>query len=106
MDASARPEDKPVVVEGDVRGPVKIFAPQPHYLESARRKRIQGVVIVQSIIDKEGCVVHTKVLKGLGGGLSEVAKQTIQEWVFRPALLDNKPVDVYYNLTVNFRLKK
>ncbi len=69
QDESARPKDEPIIIEGDVRKPEKIFAPKPYYLESARLAPIRGKVIVQAIIDKEGCVVNTEVLKGLGGGL-------------------------------------
>jgi TonB family protein len=95
----------PVHVGGDVRKPEKIHAPPPQYTEIARKARIQGVVIVQAIIDKEGLVTNVKVLKGLGMGLSEEAIKAIKTWKFTPATLNGKPVDVYYNLTVNFRLQ-
>lgn len=89
----------------DVSPPVKIHFPQPLYTTEARKNRIQGVVIVQTIIDKEGCATNLKVLKGLPDGLNEAAVAAIKAWVFRPATLDGKSVDVYYNLTVNFRLR-
>ena len=95
----------PIHVGGDVSKPVKVFDPQPQYTEIARKARIQGVVIVQAIIDKEGNVTNVKVLKGLPMGLSEEAVKAIKRWRFEPATLNGKPVDVYYNLTVNFRLQ-
>jgi len=33
------------------------------------------------------------------------AVEAIQQWKFEPALCDGKPVAVYYNLTINFRLE-
>ncbi len=100
----AEPEG-PIHVGGDVNPPEKISAPQPQYTEIARKARVQGVVIVQAIIDKEGNVTNVKVLKGLPMGLEDEAVKAIKRWKFAPATLNGKPVDVYYNLTVNFRLQ-
>lgn len=95
----------PIHVGGDVKAPVKVNAPQPQYTEIARKARIQGVVIVQAIINKQGEVTDVKVLKGLPMGLDEAAVDAIRKWRFEPATLNGKPVDVYYNLTVNFTLQ-
>jgi TonB family protein len=95
----------PIMVGGDVLAPEKINAPPPQYTEIARKARIQGVVIVQAIIDKEGSVTNVKVLKGLPMGLDQAAVDAIKKWKFKPATLNGKPVAVYYNLTVNFQLQ-
>jgi periplasmic protein TonB len=101
---SAEPEG-PIHVGGDVKAPEKVYAPQPSYTEIARKARIQGVVIVQAIIDKEGNVTNVKVLKGLPMGLEDAAVEAMKQWKFKPATLNGKPVTVYYNLTVNFKLQ-
>ena len=95
----------PMNVGGNVTRPVKLSAPQPQYTEEARRARVQGVVIVQAIIDCDGFVASTTVLKGLPMGLSEAAVDAIRQWRFQPARQDGRAVMVYYNLTVNFRLQ-
>jgi TonB family protein len=97
--------DGPILVGGDVKPPEKLYSPQPAYTEIARKARIQGVVIVQAIIDKAGQVTNVKVLKGLPMGLEEAAVDAIKQWKFKPATLNGKPVTVYYNLTVNFKLQ-
>jgi protein TonB len=98
-------DNAPIVVGGDVKAPEKISAPPPQYTEIARKARIQGVVIVQAIIDKEGNVTNVKVLKGLPMGLEEAAVDAIKQWKFKPATLNGRPVTVYFNLTVNFKLQ-
>jgi len=97
--------DAPIMVGGEVKAPEKILSPQPQYTEIARKARIQGVVIVQAIIDKQGNVTNVKVLKGLPMGLEEAAVDAIKQWQFKPATLNGRPVTVYYNLTVNFKLQ-
>lgn len=95
----------PIRVDGDVRAPVKIFAPPPVYTEHARRARVSGLVIVEAVIDKTGRVTGVSVLKGLPLGLDRAAVDAIGEWRFQPATLNGKPVSVLYNLTVNFQLQ-
>jgi TonB family protein len=38
-------------------------------------------------------------------GLDQAAVEAIGKWRFEAATLNGKPVDVYYNLTVNFTLQ-
>jgi TonB family protein len=101
---AAEPEG-PIRVGGDVKPPAKIVAPSPQYTEIARKARIQGVVIIEAIINKEGNVTNVKILKGLPMGLDDAAADAVKKWKFKPATLNGKPVAVIYNLTVNFRLQ-
>jgi protein TonB len=96
---------EPLQVGGDVSPPVKIHSPVPRYTEDARKGRVQGVVILQAVIDALGNVDEVSVLKGLPLGLSESAIATVSEWKFRPASRNGTPVPVYFNLTVTFSLQ-
>lgn len=94
-----------MALDGNIVAPQKIFAPQPAYTEEARQARVQGVVILQAIVDAMGRVSNVKVLKGLPMGLSESAVETVAEWRYRPATLNGEPVPVYFNFTINFSLQ-
>ena len=105
-EAPPEPEpDHPIEVGGDVRKPEKLHAVQPRYTEIARKTRTEGDVIVRAIIDRRGEVTDVKVLKGLPMGLTEEAVQAVRQWKFEPATLRGKPVDVYFELTIRFRLQ-
>ncbi|MBZ0113527.1 MAG: energy transducer TonB [Thermoanaerobaculia bacterium] len=95
----------PLQVGGDVSAPVKIHSPQPLYSEDARVARVEGVVILQTIVNESGDVADVKVLKGLPHGLTESAVTTVAEWKFEPARQAGEPVAVYYMLTVSFSIQ-
>jgi TonB family protein len=99
------PSTGPIQIAGNVRAPERIFSPDPIYPEEARLARIQGVVILQTIIDALGKVNDIKVLKGLPSGLSEAAVEAVSRWQFNPATLDGKPVAVYYMVTITFSVQ-
>jgi TonB family protein len=77
----------------------------PLYPEAARRARIQGVVVLECIIGKNGDVTDVKVLRGLPLGLTESAVDAVRSWKFKPSTLNEKPVEVLYILTVRFNLQ-
>jgi protein TonB len=101
----AGPAIGPMQISGNVLAPVRIHAPDPHYPEEARHARVQGVVILQTIIDTVGNVTDVKVLKGLPSGLTEAAVEAVSSWRFKPATLEGRPVAVYYLVTVSFSVQ-
>ncbi|HVS33922.1 MAG TPA: energy transducer TonB [Thermoanaerobaculia bacterium] len=96
----------PVRVGGNVKAPVVTRRINPNYTDTARTGRVQGVVIVEAIIDKHGNVDRVKVIKGLPLGLSEEAERAVRQWKFKPGTMGGRPVDVIFNLTVNFTLQR
>lgn len=93
------------VVGGNITEPKKISGPNPLYPEAARRARIQGVVVLECTIGKDGIVNDIKVLRGLPLGLTEAAVEAVNKWRFQPSTLNGKPVEVLYILTVRFNLQ-
>ncbi|HEY6322390.1 MAG TPA: energy transducer TonB, partial [Thermoanaerobaculia bacterium] len=106
--AETAPRDEPsgiLRIEGEVVKPSKLYAPAPVYTEMARKARLQGVVILEAILDQDGCVVQPHILKGMPMGLDGAAVAAVRQWVFAPATLAGRPVKVYYTLTVTFRVE-
>ncbi len=94
----------PLPVTGDVKAPIVIRRVTPQYPQIAVRARRSGWVIVECIIDKSGNVTNVQVLKPLPFGLDQAAAEAVKKWKFRPGTLNGTPVDVIFNLTVNFKL--
>jgi TonB family protein len=100
------PDDVPLRVGGDVRAPVVMKRLEPLYPEAARKARITGIVIIESVIDKSGGVRSAWILKGLPAPtMAYSATEGLRQWRFIPGKINGKPVSVIFNLTVNFRLK-
>lgn len=98
--------DAPVRVGGNVLAPTAVLRIEPEYTEVARRARIQGMVIIEAVIDRQGNVTDARIIKGLPMGLDQEALRAIKRWKFKPGTLNGQPVPVYFNLSVNFRLNQ
>ncbi len=80
---------------------------KPEYPELARKARIQGKVILQAVIRKDGTVGDIKVLKEPAAdlGFAEAAIAAVKQWRYRPAMQNGRPVDVYFTVVVNFTIE-
>lgn len=76
----------------------------PRYPSQARRAGVQGAVVVRGIVRKDGTIDNVEIIKDLPYGLGEAARDAVSRWRFRPATYRGDPIDVYYTVTVNFRL--
>lgn len=87
-----------------VTPPVPTYRPEPQYSKQARKKKIQGSVLLRLEVDPTGHPRNIKVLRGLGYGLDEKAIECVGQWEFRPGMKDGQPVAVPATIEVNFRL--
>jgi len=97
--------DKPMRVGGDVTPPVAVSRVQPVYTEVARKAHIEGTVIIETIIDRNGNVTDARVLRGLPLGLDQAALDAMKRWKFQPGRFNGQPVPVIFTLTVTFKLQ-
>jgi TonB family protein len=75
----------------------------PEYPQEAKDEQIQGVVLLQAIIDKEGNVANLVVISG-DPALAPAAIEAVRQWRYRPYLLNGTPVEVETQVQVNFTL--
>src|SRR5215471_13855710 len=77
----------------DLVTPPKVLShPAAVYTDEARRRGIEGSVIVQARFDEYGSATVLKVMKGLGYGLDDAALEVLKAWRFSPALRNGLPV--------------
>jgi len=89
----------------EITHPEAIQKVNPKYPEEARKAKIMGIVIVETVINENGTVDGIEVVESPDESLSEAAVEAVRQWTFEPALCDGRPVGVYYNVTLKFHLK-
>jgi len=94
----------PVVIGGHIRPPAKLHDVKPVYPQAAQVARVQGVVIVEAIIDANGRVADVRVLRSIPL-LDGAALDAVKQWQFEPMVVAGEPRAVRMTLTVNFRLQ-
>jgi len=78
---------------------------KPDYPPSARAKGIQGVVLLQAVISKEGVPLGLKVISSPDPALSQAAEDAVHEWRYEPTLLNGQPIEVVTTVAVRFQLQ-
>ena len=75
------------------------------YPEKARLAGIEGTVIVQFIVNKNGEVTNSEVVRGIGGGCDEEALRVVKQITFEPARQRERYVRVKMSIPIKFQLQ-
>jgi protein TonB len=75
----------------------------PQYPALAKQARIQGVVVLQALIGKDGSIQNLHVVSG-HPMLTNAALEAVKEWKYKPYYLNGEPVEVETTINVNFSL--
>lgn len=86
--------------------PRKVRSPSPQYTAQAREAKIEGAVILRAVVDREGRVRYPCVLDTDSPVFVYMLAQAVKDWRFEPALVDSRPVPVYYDLSTRFTLDR
>jgi len=76
---------------------------QPTYPPLARQARIQGTVVLQALIGKDGAIQNLHVVSG-HPMLTGAALEAVKAWRYKPYYLNGEPVEVETTINVNFTL--
>ena len=102
--APAAPPPPPARLHSGIVPPRKVLDVTPKYPELARRAQVEGVVILEALIDAGGAAQSARVLRSIPS-LDSAALEAVREWRYTPALLNGQPVPVIMTVTVRFTLR-
>ena len=92
-------------VGGELQTPALLKRVGPEYPELAVRAQVEGVVILEAVVDQLGRVEDVRVLRSIPL-LDNAAKAAVRQWEYSPLLLNGKPERFIVTVTVSFRLKR
>jgi len=90
---------------GQIQFPRRIGGKPPAYPDVARQARIEGVVVIDAVIDVTGRVTDVRVLQG-HPLLEQAALEAVRTWVYEPSRLNGVPTAVMMTLRVTFTLRQ
>lgn len=75
----------------------------PDYPLLARQMKVQGAVILQALISREGSIQELQIVSG-PGILATAAREAVKQWRFKPYFQSGQPVETQARITVNFTI--
>jgi len=93
----------PIRIGGDLKPPRLITRVPPNYPILARQAKIQGVVTIDAVIDRNGRVVEMSVISG-HPSLIQAALEALGQWRYEPTILSGQAVPVRLEVKVTFNL--
>lgn len=92
-------------VGGNVQAANLIRKVTPAYPQSAKADRVEGTVIMNAVISKEGDILSLEqVNKQVDSRLADAAMAAVRDWKYKPTLLNGQPIEVVTQIDVNFTL--
>jgi protein TonB len=91
----------PVRVGGDVKPPRLVSTVLPIYPAMAKTAGIQGSVVIQTSVEKDGSIKDSKVVSG-PPMLRQAALDALRQWKYQPGTLNGEPVPVEITVTIQF----
>jgi protein TonB len=95
----------PVVITAEMTRPVLLSKVEPVYPEIPRIARMSGKVTLQAVIGLDGRVESVNVIASTSGLFNDAALDAVRQWRYTPALMNGRPVRIYFTVAVEFVLR-
>jgi protein TonB len=99
------PPAKVVRVGGQIVAPERVRYVQPAYPQVAVASHVSAIVILEAQVDVHGLVKTVSVLRG-HPLFDDAAVQAVQQWRYKPLLLNGEPTEFVLTVTVAFNLSR
>jgi TonB family protein len=76
---------------------------RPEYPLLARQMKVQGSVVLDALIGRDGGIQELQVVQG-PTILADAAREAVRQWRFKPYLQDGRAVETQAHITVNFMI--
>ena len=94
----------PIRIGGEIQQPALVYRVEPVYPAFAVAAHIEGMVILEAIVNEEGRVEDLKVLRSIRV-LDQAALAAVRQWRYSPVLLNGRPEKFILTVVVSFKLK-
>jgi TonB family protein len=78
---------------------------KPVYTDEGRKRAIEGDVVMEIVVRRDGSVGDVRLMRTLGAGLDQRAIAAVKQWRFSPASRQVAPVDILVEVAVGFALR-
>jgi protein TonB len=95
----------PVRIGGQIQAPTLIHRVEPFYPPTAVDARLQGLVILEAVVDRDGHVAEVKVLRTAGPLLDREAMLAVKQWRYSPLVLNGQRERFVLTVMLSFQLE-
>lgn len=95
----------PVPLSAEMTKPVLLVKVEPTYPDVARKARLGGRVTIQAVIGLDGSVESADILASTSPLFNDAARSAVRRWRYRPALMNGRPVRIYFTVVVEFSIR-
>ena len=81
--------------------PKLVSSPSPVYPPNALKEQVQGIVVIDALVDETGKVADMKVVSG-PTALTQAAMDALRTWKYEPARLNGQPIAAHTEVNINF----